>query len=160
MVRRDFSEVLAIEQSCFEFPWREEDFIMCLRQRNCIGMVAEYQGRVVGFMIYEVPKNRIHLLNIATAPDFQRHGIARQMVQKLVGKLIHQRRTRIALEVRETNLSALVFFRALGFRAVAVLKNFYEEMNEDAYVLHYRLGQENRENPFTPINRIGSRIAG
>ena len=32
----------------FEFPWSEEDFIRCLRQRNCIGMVAEHDEQVVG----------------------------------------------------------------------------------------------------------------
>ncbi|MDR2116989.1 MAG: ribosomal protein S18-alanine N-acetyltransferase [Planctomycetaceae bacterium] len=159
MVRRDFSEVLAIEQSCFEFPWKEEDFIHCLQQRNCIGMVAEYEGRVVGFMIYEVPKNRIHLLNIATAPEFQRRGVAGQMIQKLVSKLINQRRSRIVLEVRETNLPALVFFRASGFRATVVIKNFYDDMNEDAYVLQYRLPGHS-DPTFAPQNRITTKIAG
>ena len=60
MIRRDMAEVLATETEGFEFPWLEEDFIRCLRQRNCIGMVAEYDDRVVGFMIYELHKNRIH----------------------------------------------------------------------------------------------------
>jgi ribosomal-protein-alanine N-acetyltransferase len=158
MVRRDFPEVLAIEQACFEFPWKEEDFIHCLQQRNCIGMVAEYEGHVIGFMIYEVPKNRIHLLNIATTPEFQRRGVAGQMIQKLVSKLANQRRSRIVLEVRETNLPALVFFRALGFRATVVIKNFYEDMNEDAYVLQYRLHDQTKSN-YTPSNRISVRIA-
>lgn len=159
MVRRDFPEVLAIEQNCFEYPWREEDFLHCLRQRNCIGMVAEYEGRVVGFMIYEVPKNRIHLLNVATAPEFRRRGVASQMIAKLIGKLTHQRRNKIVMEVRETNLPALVFFRSLGFRATVVLKNFYDEMNEDAYVLQYRLPDDS-PNPFEPANRIRTQIAG
>lgn len=158
MVRRDFAEVLAIEQACFEFPWKEEDFLHCLRQRNCIGMVAEYEGRVVGFMIYEVPKNRIHLLNLAIEPEFQRQGIASQMIRKLIGKLANQNRSRIVMEVRETNLAALVFLRSLGFRATMVLKNFYEDMNEDAYVLQYR--PEDQNVPFEPVNRIRTRIAG
>lgn len=158
MVRKDFPEVLAIEQSCFEFPWKEEDFLQCLRQRNCIGMVAELEGRIVGFMIYEIPKNRIRLLNIATDPEFQRRGIARQMVRKLIGKLASQRRNRIVMEVRETNLQALVFFRSLGFRATIVLKNFYDEMDEDAYVLEYRPEQE--QPGYQPVNRIRTQIAG
>ncbi len=65
MIRRDMAEVLEIESEGFEFPWREEDFIRCLRQRNCIGMVAEHAERVVGFMIYELHKTRLHLLNFA-----------------------------------------------------------------------------------------------
>ena len=154
MVRRDLAEVIAIEQACFEFPWREEDFLDCLRQRNCIGMVAEHDGRVIGFMIYEVPKNRIHLLNIATAPEFRHRGVARQMVRKLTGKLVNQKRSKIVLEVRETNLPALLFFRTLGFRATNILRNFYEEMSEDAYLMQYRLPAEQTQLEYVPVNRI------
>ena len=63
MIRRDMPEVLAIENLSFEFPWSEEDFIRCLRQRNCIGMVSEHEEQVVGFMIYELHRNRLHVLN-------------------------------------------------------------------------------------------------
>ena len=138
MVRRDMQEVLEIERECFEFAWTEEDFVRCLRQRNCIGMVAEYHGRVVGFMIYELPKNRIHLLNAATLKEFRRKGVGTQMVTKLIGKLGPQRRSRVALEVRETNLPAQLFLRSLGFKATEIVRDFYDETNEDAYVMVYK----------------------
>ena len=65
MIRRDMPEVLAIEQEAFEFPWSDEDFTRCLRQRNCIGMVAEVGDSVVAFMIYELHRTRLHVLNFA-----------------------------------------------------------------------------------------------
>ena len=137
MIRRDMSEVLDTEQESFEFPWSEEDFIRCLRQRNCIGMVAEYEERVVGFMIYELHKSRLHILNFAVANDCRRHGIGRQMIEKLIGKLSAQRRNRIMLEVRETNLPAQLFFRSVGFRATSVLRDFYQDTTEDAYMMQF-----------------------
>lgn len=142
MLRRDIPEVLNIEKECFEFPWSEDDFIRCLRQRNCIGMVAEHDEKVVGFMIYELPKTKIHLLNIATAVQYRRQGVATQMAAKLVSKLANQRRNKIVLEVRETNLNAQLFLRDVGFKAVSVLKNFYEESHEDAYSMQYRANTE------------------
>ena len=48
MIRRDMAGVLEIEKLGFEFSWSEEDFVRCLRQRNCIGMVCEYEERVAG----------------------------------------------------------------------------------------------------------------
>ena len=158
MIRRDMAEVLAVEAASFEFPWLEEDFIRCLRQRNCIGMVAEHDDRVVGFMIYELNKNRIQVLNFCTAPEFRRRGVGSQMVAKLVGKLSAQRRNRIALEVRETNLAAQLFFRECGFRAVSVLREFYEDTPEDAYLMQYRFRPE-KAAPMVPVNRI-ARLAG
>jgi ribosomal-protein-alanine N-acetyltransferase len=147
MIRRDMEEALEIENQCFEFPWSEDDFTRCLRQRNCIGMVAECDDpsrmagssdRIVGFMIYELHKTRLHVLNFAVAREFRRLGVGTQMIHKLIGKLSHQRRSRILLEVRETNLAAQLFFRKCGFRAVSVLRDFYEDTTEDAYLMQYR----------------------
>src|SRR5437762_4399321 len=127
MIRRDMPEVLQTEQESFEFSWTEEDFLKCLRQRNCIGMVAEHDEKVVGFMIYELHKTRLHILNFAVAPPQRRLGIGRQMVGKLIGKLSSHRRTRVTLAVRETNLTAQLFFRSMTFRAVKVLRGYYED---------------------------------
>jgi [ribosomal protein S18]-alanine N-acetyltransferase len=158
MIRRDMAEVLEIERKSFEFPWSEEDFIRCLRQRNCIGMVAEIDDQVVGFMIYELHKTRLHILNFAVHPDQRRRHAGAQMVEKLIGKLSSQRRNRILLEVRETNLAAQVFFRSAGFRAVSVLREFYEDTPEDAYLMEYRFRSVEQE-AFEPVNRI-TRLAG
>src|SRR5881392_849563 len=95
MIRRDMPEVLQIETTSFEFPWTEEDFLRCLRQRNCIGMVAEHGEKVVGFMIYELHKNKLHILNFAAHAEWRRSGVGQQMVAKLVSKLSSHRRTRI-----------------------------------------------------------------
>ncbi|MGL4512410.1 MAG: ribosomal protein S18-alanine N-acetyltransferase [Lacipirellulaceae bacterium] len=137
MIRRDMERVLDIEQGSFEFPWSEDEFVRCLRQRNCIGMVAEQGDNVLGFMIYELHKTRLHILNFAVDKDRRRQGIGLQMVQKLVSKLSSQRRTRLSLEVRETNLAAQLFFRQTGFRATTVLRNFYDDSPEDAYLMQY-----------------------
>lgn len=138
MIRRDVSEVLQIEAESFEFPWSEEDFVRCLTQCNCIGIVAEYQERVVGFVIYEVHRTKIRILNFAVASNFRRRGVGKQMLAKIIGKLSDQNRTRIQLEVRETNLPAQLFFRKNGFRAISVLRHFYEDTPEDAYLMMFR----------------------
>src|SRR5690606_31174277 len=129
MIRRDMPEVLSTELASFEYAWTEEDFLRCLRQRNCIGMVAETDGplggsRVVGFMIYELHETRLHVLHFAVHPQARRTGIGRQMVAKLVNKLSTHRRQKITLAVRERNLAAQVFFRAHDFKATRVLRSY------------------------------------
>lgn len=158
MIRRDMPSVLDIESRCFEFAWCEDDFIRCLRQRNCIGMVAEDDDRVAGFMIYELHKTRLHILNFAVNPDHRRKGIGQAMVGKLLGKLSHERRNRIMLEVRETNLEAQLFFKHVGFKAISVLRDFYDDTVEDAYLMQFRY-QATPEELAQPHNRI-SRLAG
>jgi ribosomal-protein-alanine N-acetyltransferase len=154
MIRRDMPEVLQTEQESFEYAWTEEDFLRCLRQRNCIGMVAEQGEKVVGFMIYELHKAKLHILNFAVHPTCRRGGVGAQMVAKLISKLSSHRRTRITLEVRETNLAAQLFFRAQGFKAVRVLRGFYEDSGEDAFLMQYRLADDTGEEFEETINRI------
>ncbi len=154
MIRRDMPEVLVAEQASFEYAWTEEDFLRCLRQRNCIGMVAEQGEKVVGFMIYELHKAKLHILNFAVSPTFRRLGVGGQMVAKLISKLSSHRRTRITLEVRETNLPAQLFFRAQGFKAVRVLRAYYEDSGEDAFQMQYRLADDTGEDNDEAVNRI------
>jgi ribosomal-protein-alanine N-acetyltransferase len=101
-------------------------------------MVAEHDEQVVGFMIYELQKSRLHVLNFAVDPNFRRYGVGQSMIQKLIGKLSREHRNRILLEVRETNLEAQLFFKAMGFRAISVLRDFYEDTTEDAYLMEYQ----------------------
>ena len=161
MIRRDMPEVLDIEGQSFEFPWGEEDFIRCLRQRNCIGMVSEFEEKVVGFMIYELHKTRLHILNFAVNPDFRRKAVGESMMGKLISKLSAQRRNRILLEVRETNLPAQMFFRNQGFRAVSVLRDFYDDTTEDAYLMQYQhAASEESTDPSIPPFGGGNRMTG
>jgi ribosomal-protein-alanine N-acetyltransferase len=137
MIRRDMTEVVGIEREAFEFPWSDEDFTRCLRQRNCIGMVGEIADSVVAFMVYELQRTRLHVLNFAVLRSHRRLGIGSHMLNKLLGKLTAEHRSRVLREVRETNLPAQLFFRAHGFRAVSVLKDFYQDTTEDAYLMEY-----------------------
>ncbi|MBX9585474.1 MAG: GNAT family N-acetyltransferase [Gemmataceae bacterium] len=170
MIRRDLPDVLLAERASFEFPWTEDDFLRCLRQRNCIGMVAETDdppgfppaahpwahggSRAVGFMIYELHKTRLHILNFAVHPYARGAGIGGQMVGKLVHKLTTHRRLKITLAVRERNLAAQTFFRRHDFRATRVLRNYYEDSGEDAFQMEYRAGAEFADEPVGPVNRI------
>ena len=155
MIRRDMPEVMRTERASFEFAWTEDDFLRCLRQRNCIGMVAEQNDVVVGFMIYELHRTRLNVLNFAVHPTVRRQGIGGMLVAKLVYKLISHHRQKITLAVRERNLGAQMFFRSHAFQATKLLRNYYEDSGEDAYQMEF---QAPRSEPFeesgTPVNRI------
>jgi [ribosomal protein S18]-alanine N-acetyltransferase len=142
LIRRDLGAVLAIEHASFEYPWTEEEFLVHLRRNSCIGMVAEHGEQIVGFTVYELHEDRLHVLDFATHPESRRRGVGTQMVAKLLGKLSHRRRTRITLAVRETNLAALLFFRGRGFLATDVLRERYTDTREDAYMMEYLLDDD------------------
>ena len=139
MDRRDLPDVLRIENTVFTFPWSEQDFIRCLKRDRSIAMAADLDGKVAGYMLYDIYKSRIHILDFAVDPIYQRVGVGKAMVEKLKSKLHADRRRRIHCEVRETNLDAQLFFKAMGFRATGLLHDFYEQTTEDAILFNYRL---------------------
>jgi ribosomal-protein-alanine N-acetyltransferase len=151
MIARDRPEVMDIESKCFEFPWTEDELARTLRMRNAIGMVAEVDDEVVGYAVYELHKNHLQLLNIAVRPDMQRHQIGTEIVEAIYQKLSMNRRRRISVDVRETNLVAQLFFKANGFRAIKVLRNYYDIASEDAYVMQLRFKPTEEENAIIPI---------
>ena len=93
MIRSDLPEVLDIEAASFPHPWDEATFINYLRQRNVIGMVCEEKDRVVGYMVYEMHKNRLHVLNLAVSTESRRQGVGTAMVAKLISQLSERRQS-------------------------------------------------------------------
>jgi [ribosomal protein S18]-alanine N-acetyltransferase len=137
MIRRDFAEVMAIENASFAFPMAEEEMLHLLRQRNCIGMVAEAGYRVVGHMVYSLYKTHIEVLDFAVDPAYRRQGVGHRMVGKLVGKLSSHRRTHIDVLVRESDLDGQLFFKIQGFKAIHVDRGCFLDTGEDAYLFSY-----------------------
>ena len=158
MIRCDMPEVIEIESQCFgSFAWDEEDFLRALRQRNCIGMVAEHKEAVVGYMVYELHKTQLHLINFAVLPEHHRKRVGAAMVVKLADKLSPNRRVRISCEIRESNLAAQLFFRSQGFAAVSIMRGFYTDppCDDDAYLFEFRLGKA----AVAPKNRIAGLVS-
>lgn len=157
LIRRDMQSILRIESSSFDFPWTDEDFLCCLRQRNCIGMVAEIVDtqQIVGYMVYELHKKKLHILNMAVCPNMRFAGIGRQMVDRLVRKLEQQQRNALLVMCREDNLDAQLFFRACDFRCVSTLKEACFD-GRDGYVMEFKLFKSLYANnhPYASINRI------
>lgn len=139
MTRGDMPEVVGIEAASHEFPMSEAKVLEVLRRRNCIGMVAERQGRVLGFFLYELKRECVRIIDFAVAPEHRRLGVGGKMMDKLKSKLIPGRRTRLELTARETKTSSLLFLKDQGFKATGVIREFFEDSGEDGYAMVYDL---------------------
>lgn len=147
MIRRDMAEVLGLDQQCNErLQWREEDFLTALRQRNCIGMVAEQGDDVVGFMVYHLHKHHLELVRFAAPTE----EILSKLLAKLAAKLSSYNRNRVVANIDERETRTLVRLKANEYLAVRVDRNEVEDEDgslHDAIRMVYRLQveQETRE---------------
>lgn len=135
-IKADRPEMVRIERGSFEFPWNREDFDDTLKNSNIVTFVAEH-NEIVGYVIAEVYADYIQVLNLAVAPEHRQCGIGTQLLRRLVEKLT-DKRTRISAAIRETNLTAQQFFKAMEFRATKVVKGLYDNTEEDSYLMEYR----------------------
>jgi ribosomal-protein-alanine N-acetyltransferase len=122
LIRRDMPEVLAIENE-LPNPATEKEIIDCIRQRTMIGMVVEYEGVVVGYMIYELLKEKLRIHQLAVAKSHRRKGCGTALVQKIIRKLGDKNRTSLGdknrtsidIQVSDGNFELIGFLKSLGF---------------------------------------------
>ena len=121
-VKRDMPEILDIDESSFERPWPEDEFLQILSPRNCIAMVAENpEGRIVGYMVYRLHRHHVVLLKMAVAPDHRREGIGTVLIDALRAKLSGVR-NRLYVDVPETSLDFQLLLRSCGIPCVNLVR--------------------------------------
>lgn len=126
MIRRDHEFAARIAAASFPDPWNEEEFTRRCQDRNVIPKVVEDQNeQVIGYMVYALYSDRIHLLNFAVDPNCRRQGVGTALISHLKAKLTRERRQRIYLETPESFLAAQQFYRSQGFRAYEIKRDQY-----------------------------------
>jgi ribosomal-protein-alanine acetyltransferase len=90
--------------------------------------VAERDGRVAGFLVMREIAGEIEVLNLATAPEFRRQGVAKTLLASIEG-------SEVFLEVRESNNPARKLYENLGFTVVGVRSEYYDDPIENAFVM-------------------------
>lgn len=133
--------LLSVEQRIYSHPWTRNNFLDSLK--------AGYQTQLLmagdellGYFIAMKGVEEVHLLNITVAPDHQRQGWARIMLDALVIWSRGQGALWLWLEVRQSNERAIAVYDAYGFRRVGERKNYYPvsaQQREDAVVMNLRL---------------------
>jgi ribosomal-protein-alanine N-acetyltransferase len=133
---RDISDLLHIEEAQFPEPWsrrmlREEIENGATRRYT----VVEDGGRVVGVLGLMFIDADAHINTVATAPDMERRGIGRTLLDDGLAAAIERGSTRMTLEVAVGNDAARAFYAEYGFAPLGIRKQYYQKTGEDALVL-------------------------
>ena len=136
----DLSAMMAIERVAFRNPWSTELVRRELTHEWSTIFVAEEptpdgKTRLLGFSIFWLVQDELHILNVATAPEHRHRGVARAVLNATLEEARDRRCTVATLEVRRSNEPAINLYRSFGFRAVGIRPNYYVEEGEDAIVM-------------------------
>ncbi len=135
MTADDLEKVMAIEQVAFSNPWSYEMVKKELSHDWSTVLLAEKGGEVLGFAIFWLVADELHVLNVATAHAHRRQGIARAVMEAAL-EVGAAHKCRIAtLEVRRGNQAAHALYQGLGFKPVGMRPAYYSDDREDAVLM-------------------------
>ena len=84
MTTADIENVIAIERASFQFPWSTRFFLDELQVDCARSILAEVEGRIVGYVLFWFLPEEVDIHNIAVHPDFRRQGIGRLLLEQVV----------------------------------------------------------------------------
>ena len=110
-------------------PWTASQVEEVLRSDVNRCALAEDESQLVGFLVWQETDFEAEVLQIAVLPSYQGQKIATALFDFLPAD------KEIFLEVRESNMPALLFYKKEKFEKIARRKAYYHAPVEDAIVM-------------------------
>ena len=135
MTMADVDGVAAVEAATFPTPWSRDAFISEMKNVAARYLVAEKDGRIIGYAGAWIILDESHITNIAVLKDERGQGIGRALTHGLMQYLSNLGAAYATLEVRKSNEVAQSLYVSLGFIKLGVRKRYYEDNGEDALIM-------------------------
>lgn len=131
----DIDSVCAIEEKVFASPWSRQSFSDEMSNQLAVYIVAEAEGRVVGYIGAWRVLDEGHITNLAVEAEWRRQGLGRCLLRSMEALLYEEGIRHVTLEVRVSNTPALSLYRGMGYRERGIRKKYYQDNGEDAYIM-------------------------
>ena len=93
------------------------------------------EDRICGYLMVLDSIDVYEILAIATIEEYRNKGIAQKLLNKIKIK-------NIFLEVRESNQTAINFYKKNKFKEISIRKNYYSKPNENAIIMKLEVNNE------------------
>jgi [ribosomal protein S18]-alanine N-acetyltransferase len=141
----DLDEVLSLERASFEHPWSREHILNEIRSPLSFPLLARMEdGTCAGYICPMLVLDEGQILNVAVHPLYRGRGVARTLLEAVLGQFRVRGATNVYLEVRPTNTAAICLYTRHGFVASGRRKAYYEN-GEDAILMKYEIPLQKEE---------------
>lgn len=134
--QNDLTRALDIERRAHAFPWSEQTLASNQGERYH-NLQLTVNGEMAAFAITQVVLDEATLFNIAVDPHFQRQGLGRTLLERVIEDMEKRGVVTLWLEVRASNIAAIGLYENLGFNEVSIRRNYYPTADgrEDAIIM-------------------------
>lgn len=131
----DVRDLAHAEQCCFVDPWPGQLLATeVMAPGRFHRLLVDPSGQLVAYLLSAWQYLDLHVLKVATLPEFRRMGMARQLIEVAEGHVVDQGGESVTLEVRESNHGAVALYTRLGFVFAGRRPAYYTD-SEDALVM-------------------------
>lgn len=140
---RAIQAVAELEAGIFADPWSAREIENTLAQKHAYCAVLKNETEVVGYYLCYFVLDEWEIARIAVAPSIRRQGAGQLLFDHMMSVCKEKEITRLLLDVRESNETAISFYKKNGFAVDGIRKNFYGGVNpENAILMSKNTGEE------------------
>mgnify|MGYP001031050181 CR=1 FL=1 len=132
--RRDLEKVTEIERSCFDEPYDFSTFSYLLGADPEGFLVAECEGRVVGYAIGQLRSGRGLVISLAVDPRYRGGGVGESILKELLEHFQRKHVKSVELQVDVHNSYAIKLYEKMGFQVKKTMREYYSS-GKDAYLM-------------------------
>ena len=141
MKESDIPEVARLEKEIFPDPWSEGAISETFEQEQTLLLVAYEDRKLIGYLILYFVLAEGEIARIAVIPECRRQGVGARMLLELEDLCEDNGITKLLLDVRESNETAISFYTSYGFVQDGVRRNFYSDPQEDGILMSREIGK-------------------
>lgn len=124
-----------LENICFTIPWTKNMFKGDISNPKAFYVLAVIDNTVVGYCgLYKV-LDEGSITNIAVHPDYRKHGLGKELLNRIFEHCKINDLSFVTLEVRESNANAISLYNKNGFKVVGKRNNYYSDNKETAILM-------------------------
>lgn len=131
----DLDGIQRIADMSFTVPWTRESMEKELSNEMAHYLVAEYDGKVVGYVGYWQVLDEGHIMNVAVDKAYRGRGIATRLVNAMIDSGAPLGILYWTLEVRVSNTAAIRVYENAGFTSAGIRPRYYSHPEEDANIM-------------------------
>ena len=129
-------QIFNLEKEIFKNSAFSKSYLNTLiKGDNSFVYVYLIDSKVCGYLIVLDSIDVYEILAIATIEEYRNKGIAQELLAKI-------RIKNIFLEVRESNQTAINFYKKNNFKEISIRKNYYSEPTENAIIMKLEVNNE------------------
>ena len=130
-------QIFNLEKEIFKSSAFSKSYLNTLiKGDNSFIYVYLIDDKVCGYLMILDSIDVYEILAIATIEKYRNKGIAQELLDKIKTKDIF-------LEVRESNQTAINFYKKNNFKEIRIRKNYYSEPTENAIIMKLEVNVNN-----------------